>query len=99
MVDVVEFGPSHVHDRVVIDEAFLGAVPVEPTDGREPSADRRSGLAFGLGPTGVQFDVSSLDREHVGVERVKPCQPLAQVEAVGLDPCQNTRPEIRPTPV
>ena len=29
--------------------------------------------------------MGSFDREHVGVERVGPCQPLAQVEAVGLN--------------
>jgi hypothetical protein len=68
----------------VLDHAFLGGVPVEPGQGREPASDRRWGPAELLELACVQLDVGPGDPEQVEAVVVAPAVELAQVECVRL---------------
>jgi hypothetical protein len=74
---VVDLGAADVGGRVAIDDGFLGAVPVEAADRRQPPTDRGSGGAVFFGPAGVQLDVGALDAQDVDTVSVEPGRPLS----------------------
>jgi len=82
---IVDLRATDVGSRVAVDDGLLGAVPVEATDRRQPSTDRRAGEAVFFGPAGVELDVGPLDAQDVDAVAVEPGHPLAQVEPVGVE--------------
>jgi hypothetical protein len=79
---VVDAGPTDVHRRGVLDDAFLLGVAVEPDDRAQPAGDRRSGLAVIFEVAGEAFDVDAADVEQAAVVLPAPSGELTQIQRV-----------------
>ena len=68
----------------MIQEFFLGGVPVEPGDGAQPPGDRGPCSPSCFQVPGEAFDVGAADGEQVQAAGAAPRGELAQVQGAGV---------------
>lgn len=76
---VTEPGTPHIGRRVVDEELFFDAVPVEPCDCGQASGDCRSCSVVVFEPAGEQFDVGPPHIEQTNALLVTPTDVFAEI--------------------